>query len=67
VESLEKVVPETDGNDHSSTMILCEEHDLHETILEMPAFTIDSTPNSQICTFGKALAHIVENCPYRCS
>jgi hypothetical protein len=35
--------------------------------LEMPAFTVDSTPTSQICTFCRGLAHIVENCPYICS
>ncbi len=67
MESLEKVAPETNGNDHSSMMNLCEEHDLHKTILEMPAFTVDSTPTSQICTFCRGLAHIVENCPYICS
>jgi hypothetical protein len=31
----------------------------------MPTFTIDSTPNSQICSFCRGLRHVVGNCLYK--
>jgi len=34
-------------------------------ILIIPIFTIDSTPNSQICSFCKGPRHVVGNCFYK--
>jgi hypothetical protein len=67
MESLEKATFEVDDNNRSSMMNLCEEHNSHQMISIMHIIIINSTPISQICTFGRGLAHIVENCPYKSS
>ncbi len=67
MESLKKVVLETNGRDHSLMINICEEHDSHQTIFVMDIFTMDPTPTSHICTFCRGLGHVVGNCPYRSS